>query len=163
MRGTNANRKWIGPIFTGFGTLFTIVGLYLTFDAFRFAENARTTMGEVIHVEMKISTDSEGRRTRTYEPTMRYVAANGQSYTAKTHISSSGYDFQIGERMEILYDPADLTEVRLNSFWSLWMLPIAFMLGGLLFAVIGIFIWVNTVRGRAGLHDGTIRRDRDLL
>ena len=152
------NSRYVGPIFTVIGTLFAAIGIYFALDAFEFAGQARTTMGEVIHVETRVSRDSDGRRSTTYQPTLRYMAANGQTYEAETHISSSGYDYDIGERMEILYDPADLTEVRINGFFSLYIFPIAFTFGGLLFAAIGIFVWRSKRRGRVLSVGQTIER-----
>ena len=152
------NAKLVGPVFMGVGTLFAAVGLYFVIDTFRFTDKAYRAMGEVISFSVIHSTDSDGRRSTTYMPTFRYTAANGKVYEGETHLSSSGYDFPVGTRKEILYDPADLTEVRINNFWSLWTFPLAFALGGLLFVVIGAFVFFRRIRPAS--DDSTIRRNR---
>lgn len=159
------NAKYVGPIFTCVGTLFAAVGIYLVMDAVHFSGQAQEGIGEVIAVDTHYSTDSDGRRTTTYAPTIRFQSIDGDTYEAETHIRSSGYDYSIGTEVEILYDPADPDEVRINSFWSLYMLPGMFTLMGSLFAILGAFLWWNKIghgqRTQSSMTGGTVWRSRD--
>jgi len=163
------NQQYVGPIFTVVGTLMIAAGIYFFIDVTRFTDKAEKTVGEVISVKTNISHDSDGRRSVTYEPTIRFRSIDGDTYSAETHISSSEYDYVIGTEVEILYDPSDLDEVRINGFWSLYIFPGVFTIVGAFFSIIGLFVWrhINR-RGSASLAQAgiaqqsrTIRRSRD--
>jgi len=141
---------WVSLGLIVMSLIFGGVGAYLGHDAMRFAGTALAAAGTVTSVERVESYDSDtGRTTHTYKPTLRYTAANGETYTGTTHISSSGYDFAVGETVAILYDPADPADVRVNSFVSLYMLPLVFGLSALVTLGLGIFFLVRARRQAA--------------
>jgi len=109
---------------------FALLGVWLLVDAVRFIGVAVPSEGKVISVEADSSGDGV-----TYTPTIRYTGQDGVTRDAPTHVSSSGYDYRLGTRVDILYDPSEPDEVRIDSVVSLWALPLGFtILGSLLFA-----------------------------
>ncbi|MEM7189406.1 MAG: DUF3592 domain-containing protein [Pseudomonadota bacterium] len=135
----------IGIIFAGIGTLATVVGIWFLTDALAFDEVAIATRGEVVSVERHQSVDKDtGQVTYSYTPTFRYVAQNGETYLAETHVASSGYNFRTGLQRDLFYDPANPEEVRLTGFGSRYGLPLGFIVGGMLFEGVGLvllFLW----------------------
>jgi len=124
--------RWIWWLIFGFPALFLVSGIGFVVEAVIFQSQAESARGEVIDVDA--SYDSDGGVS--YTPLIRYRRRDGRSYEAETHISSSGYDYRIGERVDILYGSDHPGTVRIDSFFSLYGL-------GLIFAVIGgIFIAV---------------------
>jgi len=107
------------------------IGLFLLSDAVRFSRTAQPAEGEVISVERQ-----HGENGVTYRPSIRYRTAAGEIRTAPTHISSSGYDYPIGARVRILYDPDAPGSVRIDSPVSLYLLPAAFLGSGLITLIV---------------------------
>lgn len=119
--------------------IFLALGLGLLWDAKNFIDRAERTSGMVIDVRRNVSDDSV-----SYTPTIRYQRADGQTFEAVTHISSSNYDYAVGSRVDILYSYDDSSEVRIDSFFSLYGI-------GAIFATIGaLFIGVGMWAGRKG-------------
>lgn len=113
-------------------------------DAIRFAGVAQKTVGTVI--DLDVHSDSDGT---TYTPTFEYLDTDGRTRTGRTHISSSGYDYRIGAREEILFDPNALdADVRINGVFSLWGLPVIFTTVGLL-VFVGFAYGFGKARNRA--------------
>lgn len=132
----NSIIKWI---FTFVGSIFFLVGAFLTYQTNDFMNNAVATRGTVIAVETIYSNDGT-----TYKPTFSYIDANGKRYESETFISSSSYNFSRGTLVDIMYDRRDPSEMRIDSWFSLWGFGFVFMAVGVAPMVIGFFI------GRAG-------------
>jgi len=110
--------------------------------AIKFVAGAEQARGEVISVESR--RDSEG--DVTYKPTIRYQRSDGRVFEAETYMSSSGYDFDRGHQVDILYSYVDPYEVRINTFFSLYGLGLIF--GSFGAGFLGILLWQR--RKRAG-------------
>jgi hypothetical protein len=106
---------WIRWIFRLIPLVFLAVGAGLLGDAFTFIQKAESTRGEVISIRASRSDDGT-----SYTPTILYSRDDGQVFEAETHISSSGYNYKVGERVKILYSNDTPDEVRINSFFSLY-------------------------------------------
>jgi hypothetical protein len=133
--------KWVWWIVTAFPAILLVVGLAMLAEAIIFTTKAERTRGEVVDVSRHYG----GESGVSYMPTIRYRRDDGRTFEAATRIASSDYDYQIGERVDILYSYDDPQEVRIDSFFSLYG-------PGLIFAVIGaLFIRVIMwVRGKVG-------------
>lgn len=95
-------------------------------------------MGTVIHVA--VNSDDDGV---TYKPTVKYTV-DGHEYEAKSWMSSSGYDFRIGEKIPILYEIDEPGNIRLNFFMEKWGF------GGI-FATVGGILFIGSLAiGRKG-------------
>lgn len=127
--------RFIGLIFTLIGLIFFAVGAALTYSTYDFMNSALTTTGQVISVD---SSYTDG--TTTYQPTFTYFDTEGKKHQGTPFISSSSYNFDIGAKMDILYDSRDPTSVRLNGWFSTWGFGILFMISGIIPILIGGFI-----------------------
>lgn len=113
-------------------------GAWLSYNAFEFMDNSVSVVGTVTNVEVVYGDDAV-----SYKPTFRFLDENGGKQRATTSWSSSGYDYDRGERVEILYDWRDPQRIRVNSWFSIWGI-------GMIPAGIGaVFLFVaRLARGR---------------
>lgn len=118
---------WVWFVVIAIPVLFLGLGAWMLMDAVNFRQIAWPGQGRV--VELIRDTSGDGI---SYSPVIEYEGLDGQIYRGQTHISSSSYNYRIGERVEILYSFDDPGEVRINSFFSLYGL-------GLIFAAVGGF------------------------
>ena len=129
--------KWV---FTSVGLIFVLIGCHQLYGAYRFTSVALPVEATVEAVERKVSRDSDGRRSTTYRPTVVYRDAYGATRTARTYLSSNGYNFEVGSRIAVLYDPDDPSTVRVDSFASLWVFGAVFSGMGALFVILGLYL-----------------------
>jgi hypothetical protein len=118
------------------------VGAGLLADAYTFIQKAESTHGEVIGIRANRSDDGT-----SYTPTIRYNRGDGQVFEAETHISSSGYNYKVGERVEILYSNDAPDTVRINSFFSLYGPGVIVSAVGAVFLLIVGQFWRRPKRG----------------
>ena len=60
------------------------------------------------------------QRTTIYFPVIQFTTAGGETVTAESKTSKSG--LFVGQKIPMLYDPSDPTNLEINSFWSRWVL-----------------------------------------
>lgn len=109
--------------------LFRLVGLailigggVLTFITYDFMDNALPTTGSVVSVEVNYGDDSV-----TYKPTIRYIDYAGRKQRGQTFMSSSSYDFEVGSKVDILYDIRDPENLRVDTWFATWGFGIVLM------------------------------------
>lgn len=140
--------KWVGRLFILVGSIFFIVGGFLLWGAYDFMQTAQRTTGVVLSVDRIVTRDSDGTSV-TYSPTFRYADLSGALHESSPSLRSSAYNFPIGSEVEILFDPAQPTTIRVDGFFSTWGFPGAFAAFGALFIVIGaVASW--KIRGGGG-------------
>ena len=135
MKSKKASPKVAVYILAFMAVIFTSVGggfLYFTND---FVKNSVAVTGTVIGVSVSYSDNST-----TYKPTISYVDAEGNKQTGRTFLSSSGYNFPRGSKIDILYDTRTPSDIRIDSWFALWGFPMIFLGVGLLLAFIAVFV-----------------------
>jgi hypothetical protein len=139
--------RWAWWFVVGFPALFLVAGIGLLIEAAIFQSEAENARGRVIDVDANY--DSDGGVS--YRPLIRYRRADGRSFEAETHIASSGYDYRIGERVDILYSRDDPGTVRINSLFSLYGIGLIMAAIGGLFVCILMFVRKRMFRQGAGV------------
>ncbi|MFV0477747.1 MAG: DUF3592 domain-containing protein [Parahaliea sp.] len=115
------------------GTALLAIALWLYLGVNEFLAGAHQTDGEVIELVASHSDDST-----VYRPRVKFLDHSGNEQTFQARIGSNPSLYQVGERVMIHYQHADLQNpdqlnVRINGFWSLWgMVSILAGLGVLL-------------------------------
>ena len=95
------------------------------------------------------SVDEEG--SITYKPILQYEIA-GRGYVFNSPNASSPPAYDIGEEVELLYNPAEPGNARINNFWELWLVPILLApLGGILAFLTIAWILVSIWRRLRGI------------
>jgi hypothetical protein len=76
--------------------------------------------GEVIRLEHSEGGMGTGSYDQSYTPVFSFTAADGESYTVTSGVSSSSADFMVGESVRVRYDPANPQNARIHTFLQTW-------------------------------------------
>lgn len=133
---------------------FLVVGLGLILGGFlvhraeeRFGSRAERAEAEVISTTRRPYRDSHGTQQYTNDPVVRFRTATGVQITATVIRTSQVNTYWIGQRIRVLYDPAQPSEVAIAGDANAWMLPlILFAAGGAVLVAAGGLL-------RIGLRD----------
>jgi hypothetical protein len=118
-----ANRMWIGCI-TIFMNLFLagfcLWGVYAAYTGWQLQTKGETTQGTVI--EMEESSSAEGGCC-VYSPVIEFEL-NGQTYTFDGGNASYPPDYEVGEVVDVRYDPLNPAMAQIDSYFERWAFPI---------------------------------------
>lgn len=109
----------------GVGAALSIVAVILMFRTRGFTQRAQTATGTV--TEMVYSRSSEGGGG--YAPRYQFTTAHGQLIEKKDNLSTNPPRFQVGQQIEVLYEPDRPQKARINKGLNLYFVPA--LLGGL--------------------------------
>jgi len=132
----------VGKLFFWVAVVLLVAGMVLLVRAVVFVSTAK--QAEAVVTEVESHRDARrrapGRRfPRVYTPTFRFTDTTGRQHVVRLKVSSSRYDYTVGERVTILYDPAAPEHVRVRSFFGTWgvtLLVLALGLGAGFFACV---------------------------
>jgi hypothetical protein len=125
--------SFIGPIFliVGVGLL---LGFYFAFSRTRrFLASAQEARAEVIGIKQS----SGGSRDRVYYPVLRYRTQQGATKEVVSSVGSNPPRYKEGDSVVVLYDPAQPGDVRIHSFFNVWMGPLVLGLLGVIMSLVG--------------------------
>lgn len=115
MAKSNNGARVVKIVFRIMGLVFLVAGAVLTFLTYDFMNNALPATGRVTSVEAITGDDSV-----SYKPTIRYVDWEGRKQSGQTFMSSSSYNFDIGENVDILYDIRKPESLRMDTSFATW-------------------------------------------
>jgi uncharacterized protein DUF3592 len=128
-------RHWL------FTAIFLVVGLgllggsvYSILSTRAFLANAISADGVVIGLEERWDSDDGGY---TYYPRVRFQTEGGQFHEFTGDVGSSPPSFDIGETVEVLFDPAAPASARIDSFMQLWFVSLILGAIGVVFTAVG--------------------------
>ena len=139
---TQSPRPYLGYIFVAIGVVLLIIGGLVTWHTVEFKSKAESAEGTVIEMQPRHSDGST-----TYAPVVEFETAGGELVTYHSSSSSSPPAYDVGESVEVLYDPNDPSEAKINSFFNLWFLPLLLAGMGIVFGGIGGLVVVVMIRG----------------
>ena len=102
-------------LFTFLGLAMLVGSFYINEDTRSFIAQATKTEGTVVQLILSYSDNS-----RTYHPLVRFTDTNGKAIEFVSSTGSNPPGYSEGEKVEVLYLPAEPYKARLNSFFSLW-------------------------------------------
>lgn len=122
-------------IVNGVLAVLTIVALLLSRQSFELAFRGEKTTGQVIGLAQ--STDSEG--DTLYSPVVTFTVGDR---TLQIEGTTASYPpaYRVGQEVEVVYNPQNLSKAAINKFSELWLLPT--ILGGV---VATLFVSLNLV------------------
>jgi hypothetical protein len=139
-----ANRIWNGCILI-FANLFfagfCLWGAYAGYISWRLEQEGVTTTGTVIELE---SSDSSEGGCCVYSPVIEFTANNDQTYTFEGDTASDPPAYDVGEQVDVLYDPNDPETAQINKWTERWLFPMIIIPAMILAAIV-----VNIVMIRA--------------
>jgi hypothetical protein len=131
MRSKNKDMLMIGGIFGLFGILFGGIGLIAFLSTRSFLKTSIAREGIVIGLNL-----DEELNSSTYYPIVSFEF-EGKEYHFQSNSGSSPPSFHEGEKVRVNFQAENPYEAKLNSFFSLWGLPLIFGFFGVLFSGIG--------------------------
>jgi hypothetical protein len=73
----------------------------------------------------------------SYAPVFSFTAADGNTHTVTSDISSSPAGFDIGDSVKVRYDPASPQAARIHSFFQTWGVVVISGVAGVAFVSFG--------------------------
>ena len=128
---------WLIPL-VGLALLAT--ALWQVVIANRFKATARPAIGEVVSYIEYDSTDSKGYTSHLYDPVIRFSTADGSSIEQRSGMGSSPQPYAVGQRLKLLYNPAQPTDYRINSPFQIYFAAGVIGFIGLMFTIVGLVV-----------------------
>ena len=119
-------------MFGGLGALLLLIAGWLYFREQAFLNRAETVTGTVSGFETSESDDST-----TYCPVIGFRTRGGESVQYRANVCSSPPSFDVGEKVEVVYDPENIKHVQMNGFWSKYVGVFVLAVIGLPFFLLG--------------------------
>lgn len=135
MAKSNSGARVFKILFRIMGLFFLVGGGVLTFIAYDFMNNALPATGSVVSVEVNYGDDSV-----TYQPVIRYIDYEGRKQRGQTFMSSSNYNFDVGSKVDILYDIRDPEVLRVDTWFATWGFGVMLLAASLVPFIIASFI-----------------------
>lgn len=140
---------WFGGIFLLVGSPFLLISLFLIYDDWSFANEARSTQGIVLAKTIRTSSSGSGSRrstSRHYEVTYRFTV-EGETYEGKSELSHGHWQgLREREPVEVHYRPQRPASNQVAGR-SRWFLKTIFFVLGSIFTAIGGTFFVRAVTG----------------
>jgi len=83
--------------------------------------------------------ETDFRNSHYYIPIVDFTALDGQTQEFKSKTMDSPAKYKIGDKVDVIYDPANPTDAEINYPLNIWSEPGSTAIIGLLFIFIGIF------------------------
>ena len=123
--------------------IFLIAGLCVLFGGLvswyrtrNFLARCVETKGVVVSHHYQTSYDEDDKTTSSF-PIFRFNhPITGTEYTVRSNVSGL---MQEGQEIEILYDPQNPKNAKINKLSHTWMIPIIVTIMGVFFSFLGIF------------------------
>jgi hypothetical protein len=128
-------RPWL------FTAIFLAVGLGLLSGGIYSFLSTRTFIGDAVSargvvIDLEEHWDS-GDNSYTYYPRVRFQTENGDAHRFTGDVGSSPPAFDVGEAVQVLFDPSDPSAARIDSFMQLWFTSLILGGMGVVFSIVG--------------------------
>ena len=122
----------------------------------RFVAGAERTTGTVVDLRESRFRNEDGFEETSYFPIVTFTTPEGRAVRFESSTTNDSYD--IGDRVDVLYDPDDPSDARLAALVDLWLFPVLFVLVGLGLAAVGGFLAIRRARKLSGDDAQWLRR-----
>lgn len=124
-----------GLVFGGVGFLLAALALFFLIRTRIFINNSEQTQGTV--TQIVYSRDSENS---DYTPVFRFRTFQGQEVEVSGNLRTNPPQFQVGQTIDVLYDPENPQKARIKKWMNLYFVPALLGFLGLLFGGIGVAV-----------------------
>ena len=138
-----ANRVYIGCITIAanlFLAGFCLWGVYAGYGSWKLEQNGKTITGTVVSLE---ESDSSDGGCCVYSPVIEFIS-NGQTFSFEGENASYPPAYEVGEEVQVLYDPADPNTAQINKWSERWLFPLIIIPAMLLTALILNFFLIRS-------------------
>ena len=121
-------QRWAGYFLVVGGISMIFAGIWFVVNAVTFLNSTSRTDGTVVALERK----SNAKGFDTYHPVVRFIPPETETTVEfKSRFGVWPSPFAISDRVEVAYDPVTDRRPRINSFWTIWFLPMLLFAFGL--------------------------------
>jgi hypothetical protein len=119
--------RWVGAFLLIGGLALLIGGIWYVHAAVVFLDTTHKTAGTVLELKRERGV----RGMRQDHPIVRFVVPEtGREAVFKSKVGLWPSPFEVGEVVEVAYPPDDPRQAEINSFWTIWLPPLALLLFG---------------------------------
>jgi len=98
-----------------------------------FVKRANRTFGEVTDIEERQNTrmgvsSTPGHRRVIYYPVIHFEDDSGKKYRCIAGLAARFLNYGVGERVPVIYNPANPQKCFLNHIYFVWITPLGFTL-----------------------------------
>jgi len=127
-------------IFSGIAALMLLIAGISAMSAISKMSKESSSQGQVTDMISRREYVNEQDRVYQdyYYPVVEYLSQDGKRHSVQLNEGSSTPSYEIGDEVEVLYDPAHPLDARIKSFGSsalMWVLPIISGILGVAFLV----------------------------
>ena len=133
------SRKASAIFFIVLGISWFVPGNILLFVRMWFYENSNTTNGIII--ENRPNKNKNGEIE--YTPVYQYKDSEDKQYVNAEKFSSNPPMYKMNQQIEVRYSVKSPSKSMINNFNNIFLLPIIFIFGGVLFLLIGVLTGKN--------------------
>lgn len=149
-RSFSLNKPFVKYFFLIIGIAAMGGGGYFYFKTNKFLDSAATTKGDVIDIvketKYRNSTNSSRRKHRSsssrrktyYYPVVSFKTENGETIEFKSNSGSNPAKYEVGDKIEVMYNQKNPKDAKVNSFFSVWGITVILGGAGFLFFAIGL-------------------------
>ncbi len=123
-------------LFAAVGVVLLVIATWVHARERAFVRAAERATGTV--TELHRDVDADGT---TYFPVVSFRTRAGDSVTFRSSAGSNPPSYEVGERVEVLYDPADPQRAKTSGFFALHIGAFVFTLLGTIFTAVGGIWW----------------------
>ncbi len=145
---TTKGYKTLAKVCITFSLIFILIAVYLGYRSYSFQQIAISTKGQI--VELVERTDSEGGTL--FAPVFTFTDNQGQVQKVYSSVSSYPPIGNVGDTIDILYDPKNPKNADIDTFFSNW--GGAIILGGLGLVQFLMFIVVLVIQKKNSSDEG---------
>jgi hypothetical protein len=127
----------------GVGVLLFSIALMIYVRTRLFIRTAQQAKGTVIEMVYRRKSTRSGGKGGGYLPVYQFRTLDGKKITAKDSLSSNPPRFQVGQEVDVLYNPHNPHDARINQWMNLYFVPVLLGGLGLLFGSIGVIIVIS--------------------
>jgi hypothetical protein len=158
--------KSVKYLFLLVGTAALTVSVVVSVNRVNFIIDSVKTEGEVVEMVARQSSNTSRSSSVSYAPCILFTDIHGRQIEFVSSISGSRGFYEIGEKVDVIYDPELPEEARLNGFFTVWGVATVTGLGGAAFFSIGFVLLFSGMRKKsihAHLRRNGIRITPDYL
>jgi len=124
---------WIGLVFGLIGLAIMIGGGFALDYSRSFDEGGVKAPGIVVDLDYSQDSDGDG----SYRPVVEYRDSEGRTRTYHSSTGSNPPNYEVGERVTIIYQRDNPTRAVIDGFFDRWFLPVFLFGFGGIFATVG--------------------------
>jgi heme/copper-type cytochrome/quinol oxidase subunit 2 len=149
LRGEKTSRI-VKYAFSIVGLILLLVSLLLFVSTSQFVRKSAIATGTVVALEERTDSDDRTSYHPVYYPVVEFKIAENDTFRFESSFGSNPPSYRIGEKVEVLYDPASPGNAKIKSFLSLWVgVVILGILGFIFFAIgFGMILYRRTRKNR---------------